>query len=340
MNGAIGKVKGFSGDRVAVAFPPPLGDKALKPENLKDAPTTKFEVHPDAREPPSFTFRAELAREAGEDLGLGLLPVGPTGTKPGEEPILTVTGVMPDGFIKKYNEGVKDPGLRVCENDMIMGVVDCSIPDSERRPVGGNAKLILEVIKAGRTPLVLLMRRVLGPPLRFSVVQRVMVNFGEKGWLEGQVLTVWKAAPNGTKVPYVIRMKEGGHIVTASQDIDQCVKKAEPRWRKGDAVMCRRQGSYQKAIITEVKDLKAHTSYLATLEADKQAIEVPEEINQFVRPLARFTEGMEVEVKMQHGFVPGKIEAVYHPNWVYAVRQENGEMAFVPQDDDAFCKKR
>merc|ERR1740129_27984 len=140
----------------------------------------RFEPHPDAREPPLFSYQAECARQAGEELGLSMEPGGPDGVKPGEEPVLRVTGVKPDGFIHKYNEGVKDPRLRVRQNDMICGVVDCSVPEAERKPVGGNAKHILDVMQKGTTPLVLLLRRILGPPLRFVEGQRVMCNCGDK----------------------------------------------------------------------------------------------------------------------------------------------------------------
>eukprot|EP00931_Biecheleriopsis_adriatica_P077535 TRINITY_DN51087_c0_g1_i1.p1 TRINITY_DN51087_c0_g1~~TRINITY_DN51087_c0_g1_i1.p1 ORF type:complete len:571 (-),score=105.75 TRINITY_DN51087_c0_g1_i1:85-1731(-) len=336
MNGAIGKVKGAKGDRVAVTFPSPLGEKALKPENLKVAPIMP-EIHPDAREPPSFNFHAELARQKGEDLGLSLEPI-PKTPKPGQESFLRVTGILPDGYVKKYNESVKDPRLRLCPNDNIIGVVDCSVPEAKRKPVCGKSKQILEIIQTGRTPLVLLTRRVLGPPLRFVDGQRVMANCGDKGWLEGRIINVWDEGQGGNMVPYVIRLSPGGNVVFAPKDNDQYVKKADPLFKVGDAVMCHMQGSYKKATITEIKDLKVLTSYLA--KVDKQVIEVPEELTSFVRPIARFTVGTEVLAKMQGGYVPGKIEAVYHPRWVYSVRLDEGDLVFVPEDVDNFVKKR
>lgn len=38
LNGARGQVLAARGDRIAVSFPAPIGQKALKPENLKLAP--------------------------------------------------------------------------------------------------------------------------------------------------------------------------------------------------------------------------------------------------------------------------------------------------------------
>merc|ERR1712039_508591 len=105
----------------------------------------------------------------------------------------------------------------------------------------------------------------------------------------------------------------------------------------GDAVMARCEEGYRKVTITEVKSESCFTSYLA--KSDSGMITIPEELSEFVRPLARFGLGDAVQAKMSHGYVPGKVHAMYSRNWVYPVILEDGNNAFVPEDIDAYVKK-
>merc|ERR1740130_1168309 len=103
---------------------------------------------------------------------------------------LFIENVLPDGFAKKWNDLQQDDGMRLRSGDRIVAVVDASLPEKQHAPVGGSSKAILDVITLGRTPLILIICRVLGPPLRFKVGQQVKANCGQKGWLDGCVVEV------------------------------------------------------------------------------------------------------------------------------------------------------
>lgn len=344
LNGARGRVKAERGERVAVAFPEPIGEKALKPANLRpvQAMPPMPQIHPDAKEPPTHQLHISLSPKMGESLGLSLSHEPPQQMqKPGQESCLLVTGILPDGYVSQYNSSQKELEARIYKGDRIIAVVDCSVPESRRAPVGGNSKLIMEILASGRTPLVLFVCRVLGPPLRFRVGQQVRANCGMKGWLPGVVAKVWEQQPsNGSLVPYVIRKLDSNDCVCAPVDSDEYVMKGEPRFKVGDSVMFNQEGAYRKGEISEVRDEKIRTAYSISVKGEKKTWNAPEDTDNFVRPMARYKKGTKVLAKVQDEYVPGTIEAVYHPNWVYSVRLDKGNLVYVPRDEDLFMKKR
>jgi len=341
LNGSRGKVKGARGDRVAVLFPDPIGEKALKPTNLRlTQPTSPATyVHPDAKEVPVSQFEVSLVRESDELLGLKLNHEPPLDNqRQGQESFLEIEQVLPKGLAQKHNEMQQDPDMRLCAGDRILAVVDGSVPENKRRPVGGNSRFMMDVITSGRSPLILLIGRQLGPPLRFKVGQPVRCNAGPKGWLPGTILKVWDSR-NGPLVPYQIRLKNGD-VIGVYRDADDCIEKGEPRFKIGDEVMANQNCGYKKGRIVEVKDEKNRTSYSIKMIDGGQVLTAPDDLNMYVRPLARFTKGTKVVANVNHQETPGTIEAVYNPNWVYAIRLDAGNVVFAPEDMDCFIKKR
>eukprot|EP00930_Biecheleria_cincta_P017834 TRINITY_DN14073_c0_g1_i1.p1 TRINITY_DN14073_c0_g1~~TRINITY_DN14073_c0_g1_i1.p1 ORF type:complete len:281 (+),score=45.30 TRINITY_DN14073_c0_g1_i1:297-1139(+) len=280
-----------------------------------------------------------MRRAKNESMGLSLRHEPPLEKQvQGQESCLVITGILPDGYVQKYNAAQQEEHLRLRPRDLIIAVVDGSLEESRQKPVGGNSRMILTLIEASRTPLKMLIRRLLGPPVRFKAGQRVFANCGEEGWLPGIVVKVWEEERE-SMVPYVIRLEHTGGIVFAPVDCDQYVKKGDPRFKVGDDVMINMEGGYKSGNISEVIDKGTYTAYKATV--DKMAIDVPEDLNQFVRQIARFTKGTEVLAKMSDGYQPGTIEALYHPQWVYSVRlKAAGNVVYVPEDVDAFVKKK
>jgi len=356
LNGQVGTVLGARGERVAVAFPPPAGEKALKPANLKLVPPAP-KIHPDATDAPSTQFQVVLHRAEKEGLGLALNHEPPlSAQQPGQESCLVIADVLENGFAKKYNDAQEasaqearnlgrsrgnphdDPDLTLRQGDRILAIVDGSLPEERQRPVGGNSTAILEVITTGHTPIIFIIGRLLGPPLRFKVGQQVKANCGQRGWQDGAVVSVWEEQ-NGNMVPYVIRLKENGNAVFAPNDGDDCVLKGEPRFKVGDFAMENHEGSYKKGKITEVRDDGVCASYSIMVDGDN-VLEAPEDLNMFIRPICRFKKGTKVFANVKQEFVPGTIDACYHPNWVYACRLDTGDTVFVPEDIDVFCKKR
>jgi len=340
MNGARGRVKSMQKNRVAVVFKPPIGDKALLPANLRliaAAPP----IHPDAVEAPSTTFQICLHHSKGEPLGIKFEPQPPPEQqKPDQPSWLQVTGFHEKSQAAKHNASQKDPGLCLREGDRIVAVVDASVPDAERKPVGGNFRAILAVMASGKSPLFFIVQRVLGPPLRFKVGQYVKANCGDKGWLNGQVMAVWDGDSKGKRVPYVIRLSATGNDVCAPADSDQFIKKGDPRFKVGDAVVANYQGGYKKGAVIEVISKRTHTSYRIRLSAGGECT-APEDLNKFVRPAARFEKGAEVLVNNGSEYVPATIEAVHHPGWTYLVKLEaGGNVVPVPHDVDQFIKAR
>jgi len=327
-----------------VAFPDPLGEKALKPANLRSVPAMPPmpQIHPDAKEPPTNQLQISLSPKTGESLGLSLTHEPPQEIqKPGQESCLLVTGILSDGYVARYNTNQMDFEARVYKGDRIIAVVDCSAPESRRTPIGGNSKLIMEIIASGRSPLVLFICRILGPPLRFRVGQQVRANCGMKGWQPGTVVKVWESQQNnGSLVPYVIRKLDSNDYICAPADSDDYVVKGEPRFKVGDAIMFNQEGTYRKGEISEVRDEKIRTAYSISVKGEKRSWNAPEDIDNFVRPMARYKKGTKVLAKVQDEYVPGTIEAVYHPNWVYSVRLDAGNLVYVPRDEDMFMKKR
>jgi len=337
LNGARGQVLAARGDRVAVSFPAPIGEKALKPSNLKIAPP-QFKSHPDATVP-TAQLEVELERQRGESLGLDLNHEPPLEhQQQGQDSCLLINDILPDGFAHQYNEKQQEKESKLCRGDRIMGVVDFSIPEESRRLVTRNSAAMLSVIQSGATPLVFLILRVLGPPLRFKIDYQVKAKCGEDGWLDGQVVAVWEER-DGNPVPYVISI--GGadrRVVFAPCDDDVCVVKGEPRFKVGDVVMASRN-EYQRGKVAAVTPTKCSTSYEIELDSGITCT-APEDTNAFVRPLARFTEGTKVLARVGSGFVPGEIVKCYHPQWVYAVKLDLGQVVFAPEDLDTFVKKQ
>lgn len=339
LNGARGLVKGEKGERVAVAFPD--GEKALKPANLRLVPPMP-PIHPDARETPKSQLQISLTHEKGESLGLALSHEPPLEMqKPGHESCLLIKDILPDGYVKRYNASQQDPEVRLYKGDRIVAVIDGSLPEEKRMPVGGNSKLIMEIISSGRTPLVFFVVRVLGPPLRFKVGQQVRANCGQKGWQAGSIVKVWdEHKSNGARIPYVIRKNGTNDYVVAPVDGDDYVVKGDPRFKKGDDIMFNKEGSYCKGQISEVREEQLSNGYSITVKGEKRVWTAPEDLDVFVRPIARYKKGTKVLAKVNDEYVPGTIESLYHPNWVYSVRLDAGNVVYVPRDEDIFMKKR
>merc|ERR1712039_1035880 len=164
---------------------------------------------------------------------------------------------------------------------------------------------------------------------------------GTRGWLDGSVVKVWEERNDGSAVPYVIRIKDSGDTVVAPNDSDDCVVKGAARFAVGDTVMANHEQEYKKCKIQEISEGRTMTSYKAKLlVGKKEVIDAPEDLNRFLRPICRFEKGTKVVANVAQKFVPGTIEACYHPNWVYAVRLDAGNVVFCPEDTDVFVKKR
>jgi len=180
-----------------------------------------------------------------------------------------------------------------------------------------------------------------GPPLRFQIGQYVQANCGAKGWLDGQVINVWAESSDGSKAPYQIRTQDAG-IVTAPRDSDDCVKKGQPRFKVGDEVMAYYGGGYKKGEVTEIISEKTFDSYsIKVLEGEEQAMCTARDLNELIRPIARYDKGTKVLARVtMTDERPGTIEAVYHKDWVYAVRLDSGDLVSVPEDTDHYMKKQ
>merc|ERR1711972_1231664 len=94
------------------------------------------------------------------------------------------------------------------------------------------------------TPLILFMCRILGPPLRFKVGMRVKANCGEEGWQSGTVVKLWDEDRKGSRKPYAIRLDKNSNVVMAPRDSEECVVKAEPRFKVQQQVMANRENGY------------------------------------------------------------------------------------------------
>merc|ERR1712007_240114 len=258
--------------------------------------------------------------------------------EPGQESWLVIEGFEEDGFATKYNSSQQEPNLRLRVGDRIAAVVDGSLPQEKQRPFGGNSRLISEVIARGWTPLICIIRRLLGPPVRFKVGQQVKANCGNRGWLAGVVVQVWDEGSNGQKVPYVIRIGDSSEYVCAPKDSDDFIVKGAPRFKVGDDVMANQGSGYKKGCVSEVREERTRNTYSVKMAGDKSVWGVPEDLNRFVMRIARFEKGTKVLAKVASEYVPGTVEEVYHPNWVYTVRLDAGNVVFVPEDAD-FCVK-
>jgi len=277
-------------------------------------------------------LQVPLRREPGESLGIVLNHL--------DESALLVKEILDTGYQHKHNAALQNPALQVRPGDRVMAVIDASVPESERVPVGGNSHAMLEVITRDKnriTPLIFVITRLLGPPLRFKVGQRVKANCGDQGWGHGTVVAVWTVG-NGIKKPYAIKM-DSANIVMAPADSDICVVRGDPRFSVGDTVMARRSRGYEKGVILEVQS-KANTFAYRMRMMDQTESIAPEDLDIFVRPVARFAVGDKVFAQVNGNYEPGLVDAVYHPKWTYAVKLESGNVVIAPEDHDRFVKKR
>lgn len=338
LNGERGKVQSEQEDRVAVHFSESDKVVKLKPANLRLVPSFP-KPHPDAEEVPVIELEIILPREKAEKLGLALAHIPPLDQREeGQPSFLLVNDVLAEGYAKTYNDNQGEPHLRIRKGDRIMAAMDVSVPEAERRPVGGSSEGILEVIGKG-SPLLFFVQRAAGPPLRFKKGQTVRANYAQGSWPDGVIQEVWAEQERGI-VPYIIRLNENGRIIFAPVDSDEYVVLGDPRFKEGDTAMARVSQGYRKVTVKEVMKAKASISYHLELE-DGVKVTAPEDMNLFIRPVARFQKGDKVSANVDQEFTPGVIEAVYHPAWVYAIKLEKtGNVVFAPEDKDAFVKKR
>lgn len=356
VEGEVGAVVGgLSNGRIRVqfgkgiwAFAPhelthPDGRPIVKPSaSVSGMP----EVHPDAKEIPISQHEIVLQRQRGEKLGLVLNhEPPPEEQKEGRESVLIVEKVMPEGYGHKHNTLQKDSSTKLQPGDRIVAVLDGSKSPEERRPVRGNSQAMFEVITRnnnGVTPLVFFVVRILGPPLRFKVGQRVEANCGDDGWQTGMVVKVWDEDRFGNPKPYAVRLDDSSNAVMAPRDSNDCVRKAKPRFSKGQQVMVNRgEPGYRKATIVSIGDEPTRTSYKAKMMDGSGEVDVPEDLNQFIRAPARFKKGDHVLARVSGDYLPGIVEEVYNPRWVYAIKLKNKDgHVIAPEDSDVFVKKR
>merc|ERR1711998_166705 len=96
---------------------------------------------------PTARVNVALKREKGERLGIALNHEPPLEMRqPGQQSNLVISKVMPEGFVPKYNESQQNPMAKLYPGDRILAVVDGSVPESERKPVGGDSNAMLELI--------------------------------------------------------------------------------------------------------------------------------------------------------------------------------------------------
>jgi len=326
----------------------PEGEAIVEPPK-GDGMSQEIVIHPNAREVPTAQLQIVLKRDAGEKLGIKLNHDPPEADqKPGQPSTLVVQSILPGGYGEKYNKAA-DAKTQLRPGDRILAIVDGGAPESERKPVGGNSNEMLNVITkdgGSATPLVFLIARPLGPPLRFKVGQRVKANLGDNGWAPGVVVGVWVEDPNGQRKPYAVRIMGTGGVVVAPKDHDDVIVKADPRFQAGDKIMANQGGGYQQGTVVEVKDEPCRTAYRIKLEKEEGKEEgdnecfAPEDVNQFVRPVARFKKGDKVMARVSGGqYAEGVVEDMYNPEWVYTIRlTAQGNTVMAPEDSDGFVK--
>lgn len=243
----------------------------------------------------------------------------------------------------KHNQSVENAAHRIQPGDRIMAVVDGSAPEDKRKPVGDDSVAMLEVItrdKNAVTPLVFFIIRALGPPLRFREGQRVKAHCGSDGWLNGKVIKLWDTDSDGSKKPYVIKIDGQDRVVVAPADTENCVVKADPRFKVDDVIMVNKGQGYKECKVLEVVRDGSDGVYKVKETAGSPEFWVPLDVDQIVRPLARFQKGDKVKANVGGQFVPGIVEELYHPAWVYAIKlDKDGNMVTAPEDSDQFVRK-
>jgi len=317
----------------------------MGPENLR-VPPPQFVPHPDAKEPTTTQVTIEIKRPKPKmSLGLRLdhfPPLEHQKTCPGEQSSLIVKEVLKEGFVHTYNSAQTDPMMCIHEGDRILAVVDASKP--KNKAIGGDSQTILKIIQSGCNPVVFIIGRILGPPLRFKVGQQVKAQCGQRGWLDGTVVNVWVEHDEivGHHVPYVIKIEETGDYVFSPKDSDDCVVKGPPRFAVGDEGVCSRDVGWTKCRVEEVRDEGLKTMYkVQVIEGSTEGdmVCVPEDTNRFMRRIARFKKGDKVMANVGQQFSPGTVEVVYHPEWVYKIHLDCGEDVYAPEDSDGYVRQ-
>jgi hypothetical protein len=323
----------------------PSGDKDKEEESETQDSRGGFKVHPDAKDVPVVKLQVVLKRESGESLGIALHHEPPLERRvPGQPSCLFVSNVLPGGFAMKHNQSMENPAQCIQKGDRIMAVLDGSAPEDQRKPVGDDSAAMLEVItrdKNAVTPLVFFIVRALGPPLRFTQGQRVKANCGPDGWLNGKVIKLWEQTDaNGGRSPYIIKIEGQDRAVVAGADNDSCVVKADPRFKVDDVVMVNRGRSYTECKVLQVAKDGSEGVYKVREAEGSDEFWVPSDVDQIVRAVARFKKGDKVKANVGGEFVPGIIEELYHPGWVYAIKLEKDDnMVTAPEDLDQFVQK-
>jgi len=309
------------------------GKELLNPDGSPCIKQPEAKPHPDAKEPPKSVIKVHLTKEAGESLGFDL--------DTSLENCLLIKSISA-GSAQKYNEKQDGPSQQIRVGDRIAAVVDCSLPAEQQKPIAGDSAKMLEVIQREEcSSFFFIMERILGPNLRYKLGSRVKANCGDRGWVNGTVVDVWAKGK-----PYVISLENpdsSSSIVVAPADADNCVLKGDPRFKVGDEVVARRESGYERGAILEVIDNKLTTGYLIKVASDGAEIVAPEDRNRFLCPVARFVKGDAVLAKVgdteADGYTGGVIEAVYNPEWMYAIVLTNGSVVTAPQDTDYYVKR-
>jgi len=361
LNGVQGRVMMEHGDLVACSFGRQYGERAFKPENLKLIEDHEDEwepyadvpiINPEAYHMPTVTL--EIVYQIPKEVPLGLVL---RHEPPVEQQSEEKQGVLRISQIEKelgaHMHGLActkfgTPELRLDFDDQILAVIDCKPEPDDREVISGNSQKMLDAIEAADRPLVFIILRELGPPLRFNIGETVLANCGERGMLAGTVEAVWADYQKG-KAPYVIRLNSTGGGLFAPIDNDSAVQRAPPRFEIGADIMVNYEDSFKKGAIVELMCDRLHTSYtvlirkeqLKDAEEDKEVF-VPFDGIEFIRPKARFEVGTDVEVNADgKGWLSGLVKEVYNPRWVYCVElDDREEPVFIPLDIDNMIRER
>eukprot|EP00928_Gymnodinium_smaydae_P061291 TRINITY_DN45406_c0_g1_i1.p1 TRINITY_DN45406_c0_g1~~TRINITY_DN45406_c0_g1_i1.p1 ORF type:complete len:521 (-),score=96.41 TRINITY_DN45406_c0_g1_i1:250-1812(-) len=327
--GEVGEIVGGKGAHVRVKFA--KGTWAFDATMLRDTDGKQFH-HPDAEEEPVVYVRLAIPREPREPTGLVLKAV-PANQQTKTNAHLLVEKVEETGCVPRFNEQQEDADLKIRAGDRLVGVMDGSVPESKRRPVQGDCAA-MESLVAKATPLMVSVERPLGPPLRFQVGQVVKANCGPMGWVPGIIVGVWE---EGGRKPYAVRLIGKDRVVFAPTDSDVCVIRGDARFEVGQKVMANRSRGYEPGVIVAVTPTKTSYSYRIKCEDGEECV-APTDLNQYVRAVARFKKGTKVLAKISDSYVPGVIEAVNHPQWVYLIKLRDGNVVTAPEDEDSYIK--
>jgi len=362
LNGIQGRVLMEYGDYVACSFGRIHGDRVFKPENLKLIEDSEEDwepyaeipiINPEATEMPTVTIEIIYQVPAEVPLGLGLKFEPPLDKQSDEKPgYLRIIDIEKNFGAYAHGMMCTQEGFPECRldfDDKILAVCDCSKPPAERdEPVHGNSEKMCEYLEQAQRPLVFIVERELGPPLRFKVGEIVLANCGEIGMQEGVVEAVWMPYQKGA-APYVIRLFSTGAGLMAPIDNDSAVQRAPPRFELGADVMVNYDGEFRKGAILEYECDRLHTSYKVLIrkenlaedaEKDKKII-VPFDSIELIRPKARFDIGTDVVVLVEGKWLTGLVRDLYDPRWVYLVECDVlKDPVPVPLDIDVMIRER